>query len=179
VYGFLDTSNRYRRFERRGASPDGFVVVGDAASSFNPVYGHGLAAAAMQAVAMRDVLAKTGLRYGFSAAAQQAIARASLTPWQTATAVDRRYLAEAAAEAGSGTRATVTGRLSRWFNDRLLAHCATNQQVAEAVHGVYGLALPPTRLLSPAVALRTLVLAPGPGHTDPPGQAFDSRPGAA
>ena len=179
VYGFLDTSNRNRRFEGQGASPDGFVVVGDAASSFNPVYGHGLAAAAMQVVAMRDVLAKTGLRHGSSAAAQRAIARASRTPWRTATAVDRRYLAEAGAEDGSGTRTTVTGRLSRWFNDRLLAHCATNQQVAEAVHGVYGLALPPARLLSPTVALRTLVLAPGAGHAEPPAHAFDSRPGAA
>jgi flavin-dependent dehydrogenase len=179
AYGFLDTSNRYRHYERRGASPDGFIVVGDAASSFNPVYGHGLAAAALHAVAMRDVLARMGLRRGFSAAVQRAIARASLTPWRTATAVDRTYLAEARAEAGGGARATVIERSSRRFNERLVGHTAINQRVAEVVHGVYGLALPPTRLLSPTVALRTLLMAPGPGHADPPAHVFDARPGKA
>ena len=179
VYGFLDTFNRRRSYERPGASPDRFVVVGDAASSFNPVYGHGLAAAALHAVAMRDALVKTGLRRGFSAAAQSAIAGASTTPWRFATAVDRSYLAAAAPRGQVGAPTTVTKRLSRWFNERLVGHGAVNQQVAEVVHGVYQLSLPPTRLLSPRVVLRTLLTSPGPGHAEPPAHAFDAQPSNA
>jgi 2-polyprenyl-6-methoxyphenol hydroxylase-like FAD-dependent oxidoreductase len=168
VHGFLDTSNRHRRYERRGAAPDGFVVIGDAASSFNPVYGQGLTAAALHAVALRDAAAARGLGRGFSVAAQRAVARASATPWRTATAVDRGYLAQAAAEAGTSPRVPVPERLSRWFNDRLIEHAARNQRVAEALHGVYALALPPARLLSPAVALPVLLRSPAPGHAEPP-----------
>jgi 2-polyprenyl-6-methoxyphenol hydroxylase-like FAD-dependent oxidoreductase len=174
VYGFLDTSNRRRRYERRGAAPDGFVAVGDAAASFDPVYGQGMTAGALHAVALRDAVAKDGLRRGLSASAQRAIARASAMPWRTATAVDRAYLKAAADEAGNTASASMPERLSQWFNERLLGHATTNERVAEVVHGVYQLALPPARLLSPAVILRILLMSPVPGHAEPPAHVFEA-----
>ena len=175
VHGFVDTGNRHRRYERRGAAPEGLVVIGDAASSFNPVYGHGLTAAARHAVAIRDAAAAMGLGRGFSAAAQRGVARASAIPWRTAIAVDRGYLAEAAAEAGTGDHVTAADRAARWFNDRLIRHAASNQRVAEAVHGVYGLALSPARLASPAVAGRVLLRRPAPGYPEPPALALPAQ----
>jgi len=168
VYGFLETSNRYRHYARRGASPAGLIVIGDAVAAFNPVYGQGLSAAATHAIAMRDILASAGLRGGFTAATQRAIARASSWPWRTATTVDRQFLAAAAAETGSGAKTTAAGRASQWFSDRLMAHAATNEHVAKVMHGVYQHALPPARLLSPAVVLRALVTSPVPGYPEPP-----------
>lgn len=104
VYGFLETSNRYRHYARRGASPAGLIVIGDVVAAFNPAYSQGLAAAATHAIAMRDTLASVGLRGEFTAATQRAIARASNWPWRIATTVDRQFLAAAAAETGSSAR---------------------------------------------------------------------------
>jgi hypothetical protein len=95
-------------------------------------------------------------------------------PWRTATAVDRAYLKAAADEAGNTAPASMPERLSQWFNERLLGHATTNERVAEVVHGVYQLALPPTRLLSPAVILRILLMSPVPGHAEPPAHVFEA-----
>ena len=168
VYGFLATANRYRRYARPGALPAGLVVIGDAVATFNPMYSQGLSAAATHAIAMRDILASTGLDAEFTASTQRAIERASRWPWRTATTVDRQYLAAAAAETSSGAKSGPVGRVSPWFNDRLMAHAATNEHVAEAVYGVYQHAFSPARLLSPGVVLRVLATSPASGYPEPP-----------
>jgi hypothetical protein len=168
VYGFLATANRYRRYARPGALPAGLVVIGDAVATFNPMYSQGLSAAATHAIAMRDILASTGLDAEFTASTQRAIERASRWPWRTATTVDRQYLAAAAAETASGAKSGPVGRVSPWFNDRLMAHAATNEHVAEAVYGVYQHAFSPARLLSPGVVLRVLATSPASGYPEPP-----------
>jgi 2-polyprenyl-6-methoxyphenol hydroxylase-like FAD-dependent oxidoreductase len=45
-----------RHYERLGAFPERFVVLGDAISSFNPVYGQGMSSAALQVRALQQVL---------------------------------------------------------------------------------------------------------------------------
>jgi 2-polyprenyl-6-methoxyphenol hydroxylase-like FAD-dependent oxidoreductase len=177
VYSFLATSNRYRHYARRGASPAGLIVTGDAVAAFNPIYGQGLSSAATHAIAMRDILASTGLRGEFTAATQRAIARASVWPWRTATTIDRQYLAAAAAETGSGAKTTAVTRVSQWLNDRLTAHAATNEHVAEVMHGLYQHAVSPARLLSPGVVLRVLATPPAPGYPEPPVRRPVTAPG--
>jgi FAD-dependent oxidoreductase family protein len=149
----------------------------DAVAAFNPIYGQGLSSAATHAIAMRDILASTGLRGEFTAATQRAIARASVWPWRTATTIDRQYLAAAAAETGSGAKTTAVTRVSQWLNDRLRAHAATNEHVAEVMHGVYQHAVSPARLLSPGVVLRVLATPPAPGYPEPPVRRPVTAPG--
>ncbi|MEV6564555.1 hypothetical protein [Streptomyces kronopolitis] len=80
VYGFRDTCNRRRHFERSGALPDGFLVLGDACCNFNPVYGQGMSVAALGAPAVRNTLAAGGS----TAEAQRAVARAAEPAWLAA-----------------------------------------------------------------------------------------------
>ena len=62
ISGYRRTENQLRHFERMASFPDGFVVLGDAASAFNPVYGQGMSVAGLSgsrapgvAAAGRDV----------------------------------------------------------------------------------------------------------------------------
>lgn len=164
VHGYLDTANRRRDYHARGACPDGLVVVGDALCSFNPVYGHGMTVAALHAVALRDVLSRRGAGPRAARAARRAVARASALPWRAATSADRTYLRSAA----GGSRVRAADRATDWFVERLIGHTAVDGRIAEAVHGVFSLALPPARLLAPSLVLRVLLRRPGPALDAPP-----------
>ena len=48
--------SRRRHFERLPEAPAGFVTVGDAVCTFNPVYGQGMTSAALQALALGKAL---------------------------------------------------------------------------------------------------------------------------
>jgi 2-polyprenyl-6-methoxyphenol hydroxylase-like FAD-dependent oxidoreductase len=84
-----------RHYERLTTFPDGFVVLGDAISSFNPVYGQGMSAAALQVQALQQLLTEratigmglTGLAQSFFPEAAAIIA----TPWILAATQDWAY----------------------------------------------------------------------------------------
>ncbi|MGW3007870.1 NAD(P)/FAD-dependent oxidoreductase [Streptomyces sp. NPDC001219] len=163
VHGFRDTRNRRRHFERPGALPDGLLVLGDAACTFNPVYGQGMSVAALGALAVRGTLTDGGgLRPGITAEAQRAVARAAEPAWLAAVGADRPY-----ADSGD-TRADLGERLSTWYLDRLVARAAIDPVVGAAFRDVFNLTAPPTRLVAPQILLRTVFLPRRPGLPGPP-----------
>jgi 2-polyprenyl-6-methoxyphenol hydroxylase-like FAD-dependent oxidoreductase len=81
-----------RHYERLTAFPEGFVVLGDAISSFNPVYGQGMSSAALQVKALQQLLRDraTGAQ-GLAGLAQDFFPKAAeiiVTPWTLATTRD-------------------------------------------------------------------------------------------
>lgn len=84
-----------RHYERLTAFPAGFLVLGDAICSFNPVYGQGMSSAAQQVRALQQLLAEPaasekgldGLAPTFFGKAAQVVA----TPWTFAASADLAF----------------------------------------------------------------------------------------
>jgi 2-polyprenyl-6-methoxyphenol hydroxylase-like FAD-dependent oxidoreductase len=162
VHGFRNTANRRRRYDAPDGVPEGFVAIADAACAFNPVYGQGMTVAAMSGLALRDILADGGLRPGLAAAVQGAAARAADTAWLTATAADRPLT-----EAGAASLGLVDRLRSRYLS-HLTARVAVDPAVGAAYRDLVSLTVPLSRLLTPVIAARVLLLPRRPGLADPP-----------
>jgi 2-polyprenyl-6-methoxyphenol hydroxylase-like FAD-dependent oxidoreductase len=84
-----------RHYERLETFPEGFLVLGDAVCSFNPVYGQGMSSAALQAEALQELLIERaqavarlgGLPQEFFARAAEVVS----TPWTLAANADFVY----------------------------------------------------------------------------------------
>jgi 2-polyprenyl-6-methoxyphenol hydroxylase-like FAD-dependent oxidoreductase len=80
------SANRWRHYERMERLPEGLIIMGDAACSFNPVYGQGMSVAAVEAQTLdrclreQERFARKNGVVGFTQRFQQAIARDIKTP---------------------------------------------------------------------------------------------------
>jgi 2-polyprenyl-6-methoxyphenol hydroxylase-like FAD-dependent oxidoreductase len=83
-----------RHYERLRGFPDGFVVLGDAVTSFNPVYGQGMSVAALQIGALQQLLAERTDCAGLPGLARSFFVKAADIAnhaWQMASDVDLAY----------------------------------------------------------------------------------------
>jgi 2-polyprenyl-6-methoxyphenol hydroxylase-like FAD-dependent oxidoreductase len=84
-----------RHYEQMRSFPDGFVVIGDAICSFNPVYGQGMSSAAMQVRALqssvRDRAVQGGGLGGLATAFFPRAAEVISAPWILAANFDFAY----------------------------------------------------------------------------------------
>ncbi len=86
-----------RHYERLAAFPERFVVLGDAISSFNPVYGQGMSSAALQVRALQQLLneraagAATETLGGLGAAYFPKAAEVIASPWILSASSDFAY----------------------------------------------------------------------------------------
>jgi 2-polyprenyl-6-methoxyphenol hydroxylase-like FAD-dependent oxidoreductase len=167
---FRFPANVRRRYERIRHLPAGFLVMGDAVCSFNPIYGQGMTVAALQAVALRACV-ENGDRH-LARRFFRAAARIADHAWTMATGAD---LALPGVE---GAR-TVPVRLVNAYMDRLLAVAAHDPAVAASFMRVAGMVEPLPTLLRPALARRVLRPHGQPiGPPGQPGEPADGQPGA-
>jgi 2-polyprenyl-6-methoxyphenol hydroxylase-like FAD-dependent oxidoreductase len=152
VYGYRRTENQWRHYERLSAWPAGFVVMGDAACCFNPVYGQGMTAAALGAALLDEQLAGAGGRFPprFGMTFQRRLARRLQTPWLMATGEDFRW------ENTEGPRPGPAARLVQGYFDRVIRLALHNQTASRAFIQVAHLLQPPTSLFRPDVLLPAL-----------------------
>ncbi|WP_329203259.1 MULTISPECIES: FAD-dependent oxidoreductase [unclassified Streptomyces] len=144
---FTRTANRRRHFEQ-AALPEGFLVMGDAATSLNPVYGHGMSAAARGAVALRDTTRRTSvLSPGFASKAQRAIARPAAAAWMLAVAQDRFY------PGAVGRKPSLVDRLGARYIHRLSQTAVGNALVVRRLTDVMTMRRPAHILGLPDVLL--------------------------
>jgi 2-polyprenyl-6-methoxyphenol hydroxylase-like FAD-dependent oxidoreductase len=137
----------WRRFDKLGHFPEGYLVFGDAISSFNPRYGQGMSVAALQALELQRTLMERPdhLAPRFFARAAKVIE----IPW-TISATNDLLIPEA-----QGPR-TVRTRVMNWYMARLLRTAHHDARVALTFHQVANLLAAPTSILAPGIALRVL-----------------------
>lgn len=145
------TINRRRFFEKVKDWPEGFVAIGDAVATYNPVYGHGMSVAAQGAVALREHVAEQGLAApGLARRAQRAVALPVKIAWELATGTDIRY-PEAIGKQPGGTQ-KLLGR----YVERLMRTATDRPLVAQAFLGVITLSKPLSTLVKPEVLFAVL-----------------------
>jgi hypothetical protein len=140
-------SHQRRHFENLAKFPAGYLVVGDAMCSFNPVYGQGMTVAATEAKLLSECLDK-----GLDGIAPRFFKQAALAcdiPWEIAVGSDLRN------PKVEGPR-PLKIRFLHWYLGRLFDASQRDGELTRAFLEVANLLAPPTTLLAPKVAWRVL-----------------------
>ena len=148
-----------RRYEQLEKFPDGFLVLGDAACSFNPVYGQGMTVAAQEALVLSEHL-RNGMPEPL--VFQKDIAGVIEVPWQISAGGDLGF------PEVEGVRPPEVQMMNAYL--ALLQSAATRDgMVTRTFMRVAGLVDPPTELMSPDMIYRVLKngTPPGPGSAVP------------
>ena len=144
-YGFPHSQRR--RYERLQRFPRGYLLLGDALASFNPIYGQGMTAAACQAIALDAALA--GGEEGVAKRFFRAAAKVIDAPWQLAVGGDL------ALPTVPGPRPLAV-RIINAYIARLQRAAAYDARVALAFIRVIHLVAAPASLFAPSVFLRVM-----------------------
>ncbi|MQY05078.1 hypothetical protein ACRB68_31420 [Actinomadura sp. RB68] len=147
-----------RRYEHLERFPDGYLVMGDAVCSFNPVYSQGMTVAAEEARVLRTCLLK-GDR-DLACRFFQEIKRVIDVPWLMATGGDLRF------DGVEGRRSPVL-RLANAYLGSLGNALERDPAVGRTMLRVANLLDPPHRLFSPPILLRVLRANVRPGQARP------------
>lgn len=139
-------ASTFRRYERGRHPPAGFVAVGDAVCSLNPIYGQGMTLAALAADSLRRELA--GGRFSPRRHARR-VARVVRPAWQMAAGADLQL-------PGATARPSRRQRAVGAYIGRFQVAAANDEALSRAFAAVAGLVDPPTRLLHPKLASRVV-----------------------
>lgn len=143
------TASRRLFCERAERWPAGLVVLGDALAALNPVYGHGMSAAALGADALDRALTEHALAPELAARAQQAIARVVDDPWIFAAAQDICY-PDCRTDVRD-PRLTTRAAERRRFAELIGATAIRSPSLSAATTAVSTLSVPSSSLEDPAV----------------------------
>jgi len=147
ITAFRYPASTRRRYERLDRFPEGYLAFGDALCSFNPIYGQGMTAAALEALALHGCL-----RAGTDSLARRffaEVARVIDIPWSMAVGNDLRF-------AQADAPRTPLIRFINWYMSKLHPVAWNDPVVAAAFLRVVNLMAPPPSLMRPAIAWRIL-----------------------
>lgn len=133
-------------YEKLDRYLDGFLVTGDAICSFNPIYGQGMTIAALEALALKRLLAVSGTD-GLPRRYFRAVGKLVAEAWTTSASGDLRF-PEAEGKRRPGDR------LINAYLERYRAAASVDASLGTAFLRVANMIDPPTRLLSPGHVVR-------------------------
>jgi 2-polyprenyl-6-methoxyphenol hydroxylase-like FAD-dependent oxidoreductase len=135
-----------KRYEKLERFPQGFLVLGDAICSFNPIYGQGMSAACQQAVALEESVANgdVSAREFF-----QRAAKVVDNPWSMAVGADLR-IPETVGPRNAGVS------FINWYIAKLHKAARRDPELALAFVMVANLLAPPPSIMAPRMAIRVL-----------------------
>ena len=171
-------ANQRRHVERLRRFPLGWVLLGDAVCSFDPIYGQGMTSAAMQAEALGRQLDRTGaIDRAFAHRYFRAAGRVVAVPWSIAVGGDFVY------EGTTGRKPPGTDLLNRYM-DRANVAAQHDDAVVLRLNEVIALVRRPETLMTPAFFFRVMrasrrgpVPAAASAATPPPAAPAPSTPG--
>jgi 2-polyprenyl-6-methoxyphenol hydroxylase-like FAD-dependent oxidoreductase len=148
VSSYRFPSSQRRHYEKVLALPAGLVTLGDAACSFNPIYGQGMACAALQSLILAEAAADMGVRSdALPVRVHRAAARIIDAPWAIAVGADFLH----PLTVGPKPRGT---DLANRYTQRLVRATHTSLPVARTFNRVLNLVEPPSALVRPSVVAR-------------------------
>jgi 2-polyprenyl-6-methoxyphenol hydroxylase-like FAD-dependent oxidoreductase len=136
----------WRRYDLMPSLPDGYLMIGDAVCTPNPVYAQAQTLASLEVLALRD-----HLRLGEPQpiAFQKDVAKVIQPAWEMTTSVDLTF------PGVEGTR-TLKIKFGHWFSRRLIEAASKDARFTAAFMRVAGLVDPPTALQRPSLLLSVL-----------------------
>jgi 2-polyprenyl-6-methoxyphenol hydroxylase-like FAD-dependent oxidoreductase len=166
---FRFPASQRRRYERMDRFPAGLLVVGDAACSFNPVYGQGMTVAALEAMALRHHLRRGEPPTPYDW--HRDIAGLIDAPWDVAAGGDLAF-------PGVPAPRPLKVKLANAYMGRLQRAAIRDADLTAAFMRVAGLIDPPQALMRPRLLLRVLVPRtnprPRPAAPDQPDRTADT-----
>lgn len=143
-----------RHYERTRPFPERFVVLGDSACSFSPLYGQGMTTAGLGALALGRCVVEQRQRRGsdltgMSRRFQTELARLTDGPWDTATGEDLRH-------PGVEGKRPLISRLLDPYLTRAYKVSGHDTEVLRAFYRAMHMLDGPSVLLRPGVVLRVL-----------------------
>ena len=150
------TENRLRHFDSTKDLPENFLVLGDAACAFNPVYGQGMTIAALGALTLQQCLREQqklhgdGSLRGLAQHFQRRLAKVNKAPWLLATGEDYRYR-----ETDGGSPSVTTRFMHRYMN-HVLRLTTYDVAVRSALLQVFSMLAPPSTLFRPSILFRVV-----------------------
>jgi 2-polyprenyl-6-methoxyphenol hydroxylase-like FAD-dependent oxidoreductase len=146
-------ANQRRHVEHLRRYPLGWVLVGDAVCSFDPIYGQGMTSAALQADALGRALDRHGaVSRAFTKHYFKAAARIVSTPWSIAVGSDFAY-------SGTKGRKPVGADVLNRYMERVMRAGQYDDGVVIRFNEVVALVRSPNALLAPSFVLRVFVRA--------------------
>ncbi len=141
-------ASRRKRYEKLSRFPEGYLVIGDAVCSFNPIYGQGMTVALSEALLLRECLEQGGearLARRFFKGASKFVD----IPWSLAASTDLRF------ESVAGRRSAGV-KFVNWYISRLHRAAHRDAQLANTFIRVANLKAPKTAVLSPTAVFRVV-----------------------
>jgi 2-polyprenyl-6-methoxyphenol hydroxylase-like FAD-dependent oxidoreductase len=164
IFGYQQTENQRRYYERLHRLPEHFLVTGDALFAFNPIYGQGMTAAAQAALVLDQLLRGRPNRdmTGIGRQFHRAVAKANAGAWMIATGEDLRY------ETTEGGVRNFQTRLTHRYLDRVMRAATVSRHAHFGFLDVIQLVDPPLGLFRPGVLLPALLRGGDPDRNVPP-----------